>query len=138
MNTELMTSGTEESFATGAVRDTSEDKMRPDLYSPFAEERVGNWLMLGARRYAERNWEMGIPISRCWASLCRHKTKWQQGQRDEDHLAAIIFNAQAIIHYEEMIKRGVLPGELDDMPAYRAAGTAENAVQAKVGTENTS
>ena len=119
--TTMRNSGAEESFTTGAVRDTSDDKMRPDLFSPFAEERVGNWLMLGARRYAERNWEKGMPFSRCWASLCRHKTKWQQGQRDEDHLAAIIFNAMAIIHFEEMVRRGVLPEQLDDMPAYQAA-----------------
>jgi hypothetical protein len=120
MSSALKTSGCEELFGTGAVRDSSGEKMRPDLFSPFAEERVGRWLMLGAQRYAERNWEMGMPISRCWASLCRHKTKWQQGQRDEDHLAAIIFNAMAILHYEEMIKRGVLPAELDDMPKYKA------------------
>ena len=120
MNRELLTSGAEESFGTGAVRDMSHDKMRPDLFSPFAEERVGNWLMLGARRYAERNWEKGMPFSRCWASLCRHKTKWQQGQRDEDHLAAIVFNAMAILHFEEMIRRGVLPEDLNDMPTYTA------------------
>jgi len=120
-------SGERQEFTTGAVRDTSDDKMRPDLYSPFAEERVGDWLMLGAEKYEERNWEMGIPISRCWASLCRHKTKWQQGQRGEDHLAAIIFNAMAIMHYEEMIKRGVLPEELDDMPVYEVDNELEEA-----------
>ncbi|NLS96660.1 MAG: hypothetical protein GXX96_31375 [Planctomycetaceae bacterium] len=118
MSDALLTSGSEESFASGAVRDLSSDKMRPDLFSPFAEERIGKWLMLGAKRYRERNWEKGMPFSRCWASLCRHKTKWQQGLRDEDHLAAIVFNAMAILHYEEMIRRGVLPAELDDMPKY--------------------
>jgi len=115
---QMQDSGERQEFTTGAVRDTAEDKPRPDLYSPFAEERVGNWLMLGAEKYEERNWEMGIPVSRCWASLSRHKMAYQQGKRDEDHLAAIIFNAMAIIHYEEMIKRGVLPEELDDMPRY--------------------
>ena len=46
--------------------------------------------------------------------------KFMQGLRDEDHLAAIMFNAMALIHYEEMIERGVLPAELNDMPNYRA------------------
>ena len=114
-------SGNRENFNTGAVRDTASDKPRPDLISPFAEERVGQWLAKGAEKYAERNWEAGIPISRCWASLCRHKMAYQQGKRDEDHLAAIIFNAMAIMHYEEMIERGVLPPNLlDDMPTYEA------------------
>jgi hypothetical protein len=46
--------------------------------------------------------------------------KYQQGKRDEDHLAAIMFNAMALIHYEEMIERGRLPAELNDMPSYQA------------------
>jgi hypothetical protein len=29
-----------------------------------------------------------------------------------------MFNAMALIHYEEMIKRGVLPAEIDDRPKY--------------------
>lgn len=130
-------SGHRQSFATGAVRDTAEEKPRPDLFSPFAEERVGNWLMLGARRYTERNWEQGIPNSRCFASLRRHVMRYQQGDRSEDHLAAVIFNAMAIIHNEEMIRRGVLPAELDDMPTYRAEDTAEHAAHAAVGLETT-
>jgi len=111
-------SGNRQSFDTGAVRDTAADKPRPDLYSPFADERVGEWLRMGAEKYCERNWEKGIPNSRCFASLRRHVMRYQQGKRDEDHLAAIIFNAMAIIHNEEMIRRGILPKSLDDMPHY--------------------
>ena len=59
-----------------------------------------------------------MPFSRCVASLKRHLMKYQQGKRDEDHLAAIMFNAMALIHYEEMIERGRLPAELNDMPNY--------------------
>jgi hypothetical protein len=47
--------------------------------------------------------------------------RYQQGKRDEDHLAAIMFNAMALIHYEEMIERGRLPAELNDMPDYHPA-----------------
>jgi hypothetical protein len=114
-------SGKRQQFGKGmAMRDTADDKPRPDLISPFAEERVGHWLRLGAAKYAERNWERGMPFTRCLASLKRHLMKFQQGKRDEDHLAAIIFNAQAIIHYEAMIEAGVLPAELNDMPCYAA------------------
>ena len=103
-------SGKRQSFGKGmAIRDTADDKPRPDLISPFAEERQGHWLRMGAAKYAERNWEKGMPFSRCVASLKRHLMKYQQGKRDEDHLAAIMFNAMALIHYEEMIERGVLP-----------------------------
>lgn len=101
-----------------AVRDTSDDKPRPDLISPFADERVGHWLRIGAEKYAERNWEAGMPFTRAIASLRRHLMQYQQGLRDEDHLAAIICNASFLIHYEEMIERDVLPPELNDMPVY--------------------
>ena len=120
-------SGKRQSFGKHrAVRDTCDDKPRPDLISPFAEERQGHWLRMGAAKYAERNWELGMPFSRCVASLKRHLMKFQQGRKDEDHLAAIMFNAMALIHYEEMIERGVLPAELNDMPIYRKVEAKAN------------
>jgi hypothetical protein len=112
-------SGNRQLFASGAVRDSADDKPRPDLVSPFAMERLGEWLRLGAQKYKERNWEAGIPISRCVASLSRHLMKYQQGARDEDHMAAVMCNAMFVIHLEEMIRRGVLPADLLDMPTYR-------------------
>ena len=48
-------SGKRQSFGKGmAIRDTADDKPRPDLISPFAEERQGHWLRMGAAKYAER------------------------------------------------------------------------------------
>ncbi len=115
-------SGKRETFGTGAMRDTAEDKPRPDLISPFMLWRVGEWLRKGAAKYKTRNWEAGMPVSRCIAALFRHLTKYCMGWRDEDHMAAIIFNAMAIIHYEEMVTRGVLPSDLLDMPNYGTDG----------------
>jgi hypothetical protein len=43
-----------------------------------------------------------------------------KGDQDEDHLAAIVFGAQALMHYRAMIDRGVLQAELNDMRAYDA------------------
>jgi len=110
-------SGDRQTFETGAVRDCG-DKPRPDLISPFMKERVGIWLAKGAKKYSERNWEKGIPFSRCIASLERHLMSYQQGKTDEDHLSAIVFNAMALIHYEEMIARDQLPSSLKDIPNY--------------------
>jgi hypothetical protein len=111
-------SGERESFSTGAVRDGDRNKIRPDLISPYADAREGEWMRKGAEKYAERNWEAGMPISRCIASLRRHLISYMMGMTDEDHIAAIRTNSSFIIHYEEMIKRGILPKELDDMPKY--------------------
>jgi len=110
----LKDSGGRREFCSGAVRDMASDKERPDLVSPFALRRVGRWMGLGAKKYGDRNWEKGIPISVCFASLMRHALKFAMGWRDEDHLAAIIFNAQAIIHYQELGRT-----DLDDMPHYQ-------------------
>lgn len=111
-------SGKRQQFASGAVRDTAENKPRPDLISPHAHLREGAWLGIGAQKYAERNWEAGIPISRCIASLCRHLAAYQLGLTDEDHMAAIRTNAGFILHYEEEIKAGRLDPAIDDMPKY--------------------
>lgn len=41
---------------------------------------------------------------------------------EEDHFAAIMFDAQALTHVGQTIDRRVLPTELDDMPKYEASG----------------
>lgn len=119
-------SGKRQEFTTGAVRDTAEGKSRPDLISPYAQMRKGEWLRLGAEKYAERNWEKGIPIARCIASIERHIQEYKMGLLNEDHLAAIAVNAEFIMHFEAMIERGLLPAELDDMPKYEQRKKDEN------------
>ena len=111
-------SGKREQFDSGAVRDTAEGKSRPDLVSPYAEDRIGQWMAEGALKYDERNWEKGMRISRCVASISRHLIAFKMGLQDEDHLAAIAVNAQFIMHYQAMIGVGKLPITLDDMPDY--------------------
>ena len=111
-------SGERQQFTTGAVRDAAKGKCRPDLISPYADKREGDWMRRGAEKYAERNWEAGMPISRCVASLRRHLMAYMMGAMDEDHMAAVRTNASFILHYEEMMARGLLPKELNDMPKY--------------------
>lgn len=111
-------SGKREGFDSGSVRDSQDGKSRPALMSPFAAERLGLWLAKGAAKYAPRNWEKGQPFSRCVESLERHVMYYKQGRDDEDHLAAVMCNAMFMLHFEEGIRRGFLPAELDDMPHY--------------------
>jgi nucleoside 2-deoxyribosyltransferase len=118
MDRQMKDSGERQKFNTGAVRDTATGKPRPDLISPHANLREGAWLRLGAEKYKERNWEAGMGISRCIASLARHLESYKLGLRDEDHMAAIRCNAGFILHYEEEIKAGRLDAGLDDMPHY--------------------
>lgn len=103
---DLKDSGQRRTFETGAQRDRGELKPRPDLISAYALERVGWHMAKGAAKYSARNWEKGMPVSVFTESLYRHLMAFMQGKLDEDHLAAIIFNAQAIIHFEELAKLG--------------------------------
>jgi len=111
-------SGERREFSTGAVRDAAAQKSRVELISPFALVRLGHWLRLGAEKYDDRNWEKGIPISSFVASGLRHLLAIMERKTDEDHEAAVMFNAMGIIHTREMIRRGRLPAELDDLPQY--------------------
>lgn len=111
-------SGERRSFDTGAVRDTNNNKGRYDLLSPMIMERYAKLLQRGAIKYQARNWEKGMPLSVYFDSGLRHAFKHLEGWRDEDHLAAILFNFGAVIHIDELIKRGLRPKELDDLPNY--------------------
>jgi len=110
-------------FSTGAIRDAADKKPMLQLISPFALMRLGEWMRFACKDrkpepYPARNWEKGMPFSEVIGSLERHVQKWKMGDRSEDHLAAVMFNTMALIHLQEMIDRGVLPRELDDMPSY--------------------
>jgi len=115
-------SGKRENFTTGSRRDTREGKGRYDLISPIVIERDAIHLENGAVKYGDRNWEKGQPLSRYFDSAIRHMYKFLAGLNDEDHLAAARWNIAGIIHTEEMISRGILPKELNDLPNYLTGG----------------
>ena len=102
------------SYGNGkAVREPSTGKGRYDLITPFGIARLARWYELGAQKYADRNWEKGMPFSRYIDSAKRHIDKYIMGMSDEDHLAAAVWNILCIIHHEELGQT-----ELDDMPRY--------------------
>lgn len=119
-------SGVRVEHSTGAVRDSAAGRGRPDLISPIFMERLALHLERGAAKYAERNWEKGLPVCRMFASLMRHTWLAFQGSRDEDHLAAVACNAMFILHTLEMIARNRLPASLDDRPDYSPLGEPDS------------
>ncbi len=108
-------SGNRTSFGEGkAVREPTNGKGRYDLISPFAIDRLAKWMELGANKYADRNWEKGgIPFSRFVDSALRHLNKFLMGMEDEDHLAGVMYNVMAIMHFQELNKL-----EDDNLPHY--------------------
>lgn len=109
-------SGKRESFTTGAVRDTQEDKPRYDLIPVGPLERLAGLYARGAVKYEDWNWSKGIPLSRTYASLERHLKAWRKGQVDEDHGAAVLWNMMTLMWTEEEVKAGRLPSALNDLP----------------------
>ena len=97
-----------------AFREPDDNKPRPELISPFALNRLADWYGKGAKKYASRNWEKGMPFSRYTASMFRHLIAWMMGKTDEDHLAAVAWNAFAIMHHQELGEDEMW----DDMPKY--------------------
>lgn len=114
---EVQDSGERQAFETGSVRDTREGKGRYDLLPPYPMFRLARHYENGAKKYGDRNWEKGQPVTRYYDSAMRHLFKYMEGSRDEDHLAAAAWNIIGIIHTEEMVRRGKLPKELVDWPS---------------------
>lgn len=117
-------SGARMTYDTGAMREPSTNKGAYELVSPFALERIAIWYELGARKYADRNWEKGIPFNRLIQSAIRHLIRWMKGDREEDHLAAVCWNVMAMMHFEATGQAGAL----NNYPRYeRIAPTVQPA-----------
>ena len=104
-------------FSTGSVRDKREGKGRYDLLPPEAIHEVAIHFEEGAKKYGERNWELGQPISRIMDSALRHAFSYMQGKKDENHLGAACWNLMAAMTIRARVKAGQLPKELNDVGA---------------------
>lgn len=97
-------SGKRQEYASGMRRDTQEEK--PDFSliltdQPYEEQLLTRWAGLmtrGANKYGRRNWQLANSeeeLERFKASAFRHFMQWINGQDDEDHAAAVLFNINA-------------------------------------------
>lgn len=115
-NSPLKDSGSRQQFNSGAVRDNGKGKGRFDLLSTQMLFRLAKHYENGALKYEPRNFEKGMPISRCVDAAMRHLTKYLAGWNDEDHLAAVCWNIAAIMLYEERMPELMdLPERSDDI-----------------------
>jgi len=137
-------SGQRHVFSSGAQRDVQTGKGRYDLIppqllenlakaleGPLGEDRnvlLGLSLLpmrpllrlaalygRGAVKYGPGNWLKGMPLSRTFDSLARHTNSYKAMLADEDHLAAVAWNAFTLIETEARILAGLLPKELLDL-----------------------
>lgn len=109
-------SGKRQEFETGARRDVQDGKGRFDLLDFYALQRLAIHLEKGAAKYGEHNWRKGIPLSRFLSSGARHLHQLIDGQTDEDHAAAVLFNLCGFIWTQREVREGRLPASLNDLP----------------------
>jgi hypothetical protein len=111
----LPDSGARSEFETGAVRDASVGKGLPSLIPPIAIRKMARRFEDGATKYGRDNWQKGIPLSRYVDAIFRHTLAAVEGQQDEDHIGAVLWNAAAWAWTEQAIENGRLPESLDDL-----------------------
>lgn len=111
-------SGQRREFPTGSVRDVRDGKGRFDLLPCHAIYRIARHFEEGAKKYGDDNWRKGQPLRQYIDSAMRHLFRYLEGHRDEPHDTAAAWNVLALIETKEMIQRGLLPAELDDLPRY--------------------
>ena len=92
---ETKDSGQRQEFSTGMVRDVQKGKPRYDLLDRAMLKRWAELMARGAEKYGEENWrkaETEEEMKRFQASAVRHLFQWLEGEKDEDHASAVLFN----------------------------------------------
>lgn len=97
-------------FETGAKRCDDSGKINWGLIPVKCLERLAIRYTEGAKHYGANNWKKGVPKSRIYTSTLRHLAEYRQGKKNEDHLAAVCWNAFALM-YQEMIQSGEINPE---------------------------
>lgn len=113
---EIKDSGKREEFSTGSRRDTQEGKGRFDLLPWRALWQVAIHSEMGAKKYGERNVELGQKLSRLTSSAQRHGAQVVIGDCSEPHIVSEIWNLLHRLDHLCRIKEGLLPKELNDLP----------------------
>jgi hypothetical protein len=94
---------TDEALKGGFKAD--DGKSRVDLIPPDVLIELGKLYGLGAKKYADDNWKIGIEYKRVYAALLRHIYKWWAGEEldqidGQHHLDSVIWCAVALRYYQ--------------------------------------
>lgn len=86
----------------GGVRESAMGKGTYRFIPATGLTRVSHRYQYGEMKYgATDNFKKGLPVSNCWDSCMRHLVAYMAGDNREDHLAAVIWNAFAIMEMED-------------------------------------
>lgn len=105
---ELKDSGARASYEGGMVRDVEDDKidftlaLDGPMFNRYAEH-----MTKGAKKYEARNWMKAYTpdvLERAQRSVLRHLLQYLNGETDEDHAAAVIFNLNLAEYVKEQLR----------------------------------
>lgn len=90
-------------------------KLRYDLIPAAPLAQLARVFTIGAKKYADRNWEQGIQYGRLFAAMMRHSWAWWSGERNDPedgqhHLSSVAWCAMALMQLEDTHP------QLDDRP----------------------
>jgi hypothetical protein len=105
---EVKDTGSKEEYDGGMVRNSNEGKRKPHLVrsGPMYNRWVDH-LTAGAKVYSDNNWmqaEGQAEYDRFRESAARHFDQWWDGERDEDHAAAVFFNLNGAEYVREKME----------------------------------
>lgn len=119
---EIKDSGQRTEYENGFVRDMHEGKGRFDLIPWYAIWELAKHCEAGAKKYGERNIDLGCPQHSLIDSAIRHLAKYLMGWTDEDHLRAALWNIAWAVQQD------VIMPEMQDIPA-RMNGDTDNILE---------
>ena len=85
-------------------RKDDQNKLRYDLIPTRPLAELAKVYTVGARKYADRNWEKGLLWGRVFAAMMRHAWAWWSGKRRHEKgmhpLASVAWCAFTLMEYE--------------------------------------
>lgn len=118
-------SGSKTVFPSGASRDRQTGKGMFHLIPYVALEALAQLYERGAANHGPNNWRKGMYLSAFLSPMSRHGAKLCDCYVDEDHAAAVMWNAAGFIWTVRQIRDGKLPRSLDDVGYIDALETKE-------------
>jgi hypothetical protein len=79
-------------------------KSRIGLIPPTELLELGDLFGLGANKYCDYNWTLGMDFHRLYDAMMRHALKWWAGEENDSvdgqtHLVSVAFGALCLLHY---------------------------------------